>query len=434
MNYNKNDRSQFEWKKIGRSSMAMHKKLPVKGQIITATIRKIRVEGLILNVPGVASAVMSTRAFGKGEERDNALGRMAAGDRVTGRVLAYYPKTRQMTLEYVPPRKTETSPRKPERKAIGEGTVFLVDTANVLGFTGPEHAAVILESIADELSSQGYKSMFFLEHRTYIWARCHQSAERETAALDAFVKREDFALVSDGGGRAMKCEADAPILQVCEAMENSVVVSKDHYADYAKLHPGIVGTDRVREFNVLKLRDRTVITISGLTRAIVANHVGLIQAEADSHEVEAERTSQVGVDATAERRCGLAAIADKHVRKGDIHKAERIYAKVAKKDPEAYHALAEIYGEGMGVDADLKKAVRYERLARNLKKRRIECEKRYNRIRAESARDGRFLLGHFSSKRREALHIAAISNGHEMICEYFQGTKHGKRMAYGRAA
>ena len=232
----------------------------------------------------------------------------------------------------------------------------------------------------------------------------------------------------------MKCEADAPILQVCEAMENSVVVSKDHYADYARLHPGIVGTDRVREFNVLKLRDRTVITISGLTRAIVANHVGLIQAEADSHEVEAERTSQVGVDATAERRCGLAAIADKHVRKGDIHKAERIYAKVAKKDPEAYHALAEIYGEGMGVDADLKKAVRYERLARNLKKRRIECEKRYNRIRAESARDGRFLLGHFSSKRREALHIAAISNGHEMICEYFQGTKHGKRMAYGRAA
>lgn len=402
------------------------------GQIIDATIRKARVEGLILNVIGVSSAVMSTKAFGSGEDRLATISRMKTGDRISGRIVAYYPRTSQLTLEYVPPVKTAHS-NKLERQALKEGTVFLWDTANLLGFTGPENAAQILGAIADELKTQGYKAVFFLEFRTYTWARCNQLCTADTDALDAFVKREDVALVSNNGAPQDKSEADSPILQVAEAIDGSVCASNDHFADYAKLHPGIVGTDRVCPFTTLKVLGKTIITIEGLTRAIVVDHTKGDVVAAD--DVAAEPQNQpASVPEPVVVTMGLAAVAEKYARKGDIHNAVRIYAKMAKKDPEGYRALADMYGEGIGVCADLKKAAKYERLARKQEKRRVECEKRYNRLRVQSARDGNYQVSHFSAKRRKALRLASISDGHEMICEYFRGTKYGARIAFGRAA
>lgn len=419
---------------FGKSPNAVSHMYYTPGQTITATIRKARVEGLVLNVAGVASAIMSTRAFGSGEERHAIIKRMRPGDRITGRVLAFYPQTNQLTLEYVPPREKPARLRKPEHKPLDAGTVCLVDTANVLGFTGPEHAACILETIAAELVSQGYKSMFFLEHRTYVWARCNQCSNAEVAALDAFVKRDDFALITDNGAANNKSEADAPILQVAEAIGNSVVVSRDHYADYSRLHPDIVGSGRVRAFTVVKPGNQTIITIDGLTRAVV---VDLAEKFADECVEKVNAAEDIQPDVEEDRAVhhhGLTAIADGYLKKGDMRKAEQMYAKAAKKDPEAYRALAEMYCGGMGMNADPKKAARYERLARKLEKRRTECEKRYNRLRAQSAREGRYQCDHFSYKRRKALSIAAVGDGHAMICEYFRGTKYGRRIAYGRAA
>ena len=85
------------------------------------------------------------------------------------------------------------------------------------------------------------------------------------------MKREEVALVSDNGS-TQKREADAPILQVAEAIVGSVCVSNDQFADYANMHSNIVWTDRVRSFSTLKLASKTLITIDGLTRAIVVDH------------------------------------------------------------------------------------------------------------------------------------------------------------------
>lgn len=136
------------------------------------------------------------------------------------------------------------------------------------------------------------------------------------------------------------------------------------------------------------------------------------------------------------RRGGLFAIAGERVRRGDVRGAVRIYAKVARRDPSAYSALAEMYREGSGGCADIKKAVRYERLARAAEKSRRECSLRERRLRAESIRGGERDFGHFSAKRRKALDLAVFASRHEMICEYrkLKRARRGWGRVYGRAA
>ena len=77
--------------------------------------------------------------------------------------------------------------RKPEHDLLQSGTFFLIDTANLLGYTGPLHAARTLESVSAGLTAQGYRAVFFLEYRSYVWVRCNQDSAIDVCGIDAFV-------------------------------------------------------------------------------------------------------------------------------------------------------------------------------------------------------------------------------------------------------
>ena len=130
---------------------------------------------------------------------------------------------------------------------------------------------------------------------------------------------------------------------------------------------------------------------------------------------------------------GLFAVADECVRRGDAQGAVRIYEKVAKRDPAAYRALAEMYRDGKAVAADGKKAARYERLARKVEKSRRERSLRERRLCAEVIRSGRHVADHFAAKRRKALGLAVFCDTREMISEY-RKAKRAARRVRARAA
>ena len=300
------------------------------GQIVTATIKQARFEGLVLDVAGVRSAIMSPCAFGYGRSRVEAISQLRSGDQVVGRVVGYYPETSQMTLEFVSFPKQNACKRKTDYKPIPQGTVFLWDVANLFGKVGPEDAAWRLGSIARSLETQGYRSLFFIERRSLTWAMHNQLSASDAAALDEFARRDNFSIVADGG-KGRRDEADCTILQVAEAIPNSVCVSCDHYGDYAKAHPGIVGTDRVRSFSVSKLDGKLMISVSGLKRAIVVEPqsdevIGNPKA-ATAHEAIGVSVAEAVVK---ECHTGLFAVADEYARRGDAKNAERVYSKVAK--------------------------------------------------------------------------------------------------------
>ena len=373
------------------------------GQTVTAAIKKVRIEGLVLNVAGIRSAIMSTCAFGYGRSRVEAISQLRSGDQVIGRVVGYYPETSQMTLEFVSFPKQNACKRKTDYKPIPQGTVFLWDVANLFGKIGPEDAAWRLGSIARSLETQGYRSLFFIERRSLTWAMHNQLSASDAAALDEFARRDDFSVVADGG-KGRRDEADCTILQVAEAIPNSVCVSHDHYGDYAKAHPGIVGTERVRSFTVSRLDGKLMISVSGLKRAIVVEPQS-DEVVGDPQAATAQETIGVSVAEAVveERHTGLFAVADEYARRGDAKNAERVYSKVAKKNPAAYEALADMYREGVGVSADLKKAVRYERLAIEIEKRNRERSIRECRRHALALRGGGGFGGHFSVKRQAEL-------------------------------
>ena len=398
------------------------------GQIVTATIKQARFEGLVLDVAGVRSAIMSPCAFGYGRSRVKAISQMRSGDQVVGRVVGYYPETSQMTLEFVSFPRQNTIPRKPDYRPIPEGTVFLWDVANLFGKIGPEDAAWRLESIARSMEAHGYRSLFFIERRSLSWAKHNQLSAADVEALEMFARRDDFSVVADGG-KDRKDEADCAILQVAEAIPNSICVSHDHYSDYAKVHSGIVGTDRVRSFTVTRLDGKLLICVSGLKSAIVVETCQEEMAPAS----EAVTTPEVANTSVADARgegihTGLFAVADEYVRRGDAKSAERVYAKLAKKDSAAYVALADMYRTGVGVLPDAKKVARYERLALAFVKRTRERELRDRRRRVQSIRSGS-AEPHFAAKRMQALNMVAFYEKHEK----FAGTK-GRSFTLGHAA
>ena len=324
-------------------------------------------------------------------------------------------------------------PPKPSFVPIAADTMLLWDASNLLGAAGAENAARTFAAISESMSEQGYKTMFFIERRCLTWALHNQRSQTEAAELDAFVRRNDVVVVGDGGNGTG--EADSAILQMAEALPGSVCVTCDRYEDYAHTYPGIVGTDRIRSFSVAKVGGKTMVLVNGIAHAIVVEDG---QKEMSvTPRVPAAEVPALSSDADkANGRSGLFAIADERIRRGDAQGAVRLYAKVAKQDPAAYHALAEMYREGHVVDADSKKAARYERLARASEKRRRECSLRDRRLRAEAVRGGRHSVDHFAAKRREALNLTIFAGRHEMICEYrkFKRIRRGKDRVRGCAA
>ena len=407
----------------------------IPGRTLRATVKTVNKTGVMVKTPGGrGSGVISARCWGDGLEREKALAAIRSGDEFDVVVRSYDQRTLTLSLVLVeceslmvPTKKPKKSicspidsslcvmhPRKPAYQPIESGTVFLWDTANLLGATGAENAAQTFKTIAQTLTGQGYKALFFIERRCLTWALCNQRTEDEVAELDAFVRQGDVVVVEDGGNGAG--EADYAILQMAEALPGSVCVTRDHHEDYAHVYPNIVGTNRIRSFSVAKACGKTMILVNGITHAIVVVD-RQVQAVALPVAPSAPSTPVSNL-VPADSRRGLLAVAGDCVRRGDVQRAERIYAKVAKRDPAAYRALAEMYREGKAVPVDGKKAARYERLARKSEKSRRARSMRERRLRAEAIRSYRHTIDHFAAKRREALNLAICGERCEMAHEH----------------
>lgn len=449
------------------------------GQRFKATVKAVRESGVNIEMAGGRGAgVISPRCWGKGAERAKALAKIKPGDTYDVVVRSFDPRTCTLSLvlagcekpmppvrkavnparkAFEPPRPVVGEPRrvchsKPEHKLLQKETVVLVDASNLLGHAGPGHAAAILGGISGALAAQECKCLHFMEYRCYSWARYNQATEADVDALDGFVKRSDVVLIR--GGRD---EADEHILQYAEALPDSVIWTKDQYTDHANAHPSIVGSDRIVEFECKEFAGKLFITADGLARAIVvetqAEAAKLPQAapqavvhavvEAPAPEVrgsvaatcpqEAEEREPEQAKPAVVREKGYATTAEHLLGRGEVDRAVRFLGKVAKSDPGAYCALADVYREGRFAPADAKKAVRYERLASKAEKCARERDLRDRRRRAESARSGA-VAGHFSAKRRAALGMALCDEGLKAVHEYFKTHSRCGRRAFGRAA
>lgn len=285
--------------------------------------------------------------------------------------------------------------RKPERKLLPMGTCFLIDAANLLGWTGPQHAARTLEAMFSGLVSQGYKALFFMEYRSYVWIRSRQGSHVDVALFDAFVDRDEFTLIEeDVWGE--KTEADDRILQVAESLPGSVCLTKDRFDDYDGIHQDIVRSGRVLDFTVVKYEDRMFIAASGLCRAVVINGSDLktlFGKPTIKQEVDASSSNLAGIEDSS---CSAHVLVDDGCSRRSMRCAARTAMKPSKRSLEAVRAIAVSDVDGCtssGCDRE---------------KCHVEAERRYRRLRVQAIRDGDFSLSHFSLKRRRAADIAAL--------------------------
>ena len=282
--------------------------------------------------------------------------------------------------------------RKPDRKVLGAGTFFLFDTANLLATTGPRHAARTLEMISRALVSQGYRALFFLERRSFDYVRARQDSAQDAAMLEAFARRGDVVLLDEESG-GVRSEADDAMLQLAEALPNSVCISKDRFRDYAAIHPGIVKSSRVRGYALMLIDDAMYIMIPGLRRAVVINDTRSESASAAVQLVPEVKTPPVSVEANVDEYapCAVASGA---------RRTERPKAKPSKLK---FAAIRDIAPRGGDDDWDCR-----SQLEAKTKARRVHSARRSARLRARAIREGSWLSAHFSRKRCKAVEIAAL--------------------------
>ena len=289
--------------------------------------------------------------------------------------------------------------RKPDRKVLGAGTFFLFDTANLLATTRNRRAAHILEVISRALASQGYRALFFLERRSFDYVCARQDSAQDAAMLEAFARRGDVVLLDEESG-GVRSEADDAMLQLAEALPNSVCISKDRFRDYAAIHPGIVKSGRVRGYALMLIDDAMYIMIPGLRRAIVINDTRSESASAAVRSVPEVKAPPVCVEANADEYapCMVAAGAR---RQGGKPSRRRL----AAIRNTASHRGDDDWDSRLLLDA-------------KMEARRIHSARRCARLRARAIREGSWRFAHFSRKRREAAGIAAL----------------GAQLGYGRIA
>ena len=292
--------------------------------------------------------------------------------------------------------------RKPDRKVLRAGTFFLFDTANLLASTGLRRAARTLEVISWDLASQGYRTLFFLERRSFDYVRARQDSVQDAAMLEAFARRGDVVLLDEECG-GEKSEADDAMLQLAEVLPNSVCITRDKFLDYAAIHPGVVKSGRVRGYKVVRLDDAMYITIKGLKRAVVIDGIRSESAFAAIRSELEAKASPISDEWNVDD-AGLCAKVDG---------ARRAGRSKAKPSRRALAAIRDLALCSEDEDWDSRFLIDAKREAR-----RIHSARRNIRLRARAIREGSSRLSHCSRKRREAAGIAVL----------------GSRLGYGRIA
>lgn len=332
------------------------------------------------------TASVGGRTDGRGEVRDRT--KHGKAQRKPHRAVAKHP---------CPIRRGTDGPRKIDYSLLKKGTTLLVDTANMVGKLGPEHAADRLMAIATALNERGYRTCFYWERRSFDWARRKQADAKEAAALRSFVCRKDVSLVGE--------ESDVAMLQAARTIADSVIVTQDRLRDYAAVYPDIVATARHRAYSLATVGGRTLLTIYGLQEAIEIP----MKAEAPVSEKPTAGSGPAVVDEAvvdgpceqdedavrcrAERpvcvpgRQGLLGVADACLARGDSQRAFALIGQVARRQPVFYREIADAFANGRGVPPDAWMASHYDRLADLREKAQVELRRRNQRRAAEQRRE-----------------------------------------------
>ena len=371
------------------------------GQVVAATVKRVDATTAYFSVRGASSAVVSAKACVKSGSVP--FGNLVVGQQVHVCVKAWYPQTRQLVLSGVKEivravkaknptvcKKASASnytarTTKPDYEPLPKGTVILVDGANLLHEFEPAEAPKVMRSVVDGLKEQGYDARIYLEHRAWKFFSFNQGSEEAGERFKSLCRELDVTIV----GR----EADCAILQTMGSIANSVGLTNDRYADYAKAFPDIVGSSRLRGFSVTNIADKKLLSVDGLSKAVtVAEKVGQKELvsevqtaeETASEEAVAERPSVVR-NFTQAVKGGFCGYGNVLLSKGNVQGAIRCFKKsIARHQAEGYAGLAEICKH----NGDVNSAKRYAQLGEKLSRRLREREIRNRRIAAERHRIG----------------------------------------------
>lgn len=386
------------------------------GDAYRATVTAVRESGVNVRMPAdKGSGMISTKCWGFGVAREQALAKIKAGDVFDVVVKSYDWNTMTLSLVLkgfeqllkpvakpavrpakkrrpdaakiaVPVRSYDVA-RKPTYRPLAKGTTLLLDTANLIGKLGPEHAACRLAAIVRTLEERGYKALLFWEYRSLGWTMGHQGCDEDIAALKEFAHTRNVSLVHE--------ESDLALLQAAQALPDSVIVTGDRLADYADAFPGIVATSRHRSFSVVRVEGSALLTIFGLKDAIVITDPVVsepaVAAELEPASWEPEIDEEV-LQRRAARpqvescRHGLLGVADGCLHHGDVQRALALLGRVARKLPKIYREMADIFEADEATPDGTRVAARYDRLADRLEKAQRERSRRKCRLHAEHRR------------------------------------------------
>lgn len=279
------------------------------GRTYRATVKSVRMNGVSVEMPGAGAGTISTRCWGYGMERANALAKVRPGDEYDVSVRSYDPRTRSLSLvlcgfEDLPPNPKKQKPtlsptvcswadlarynrvprqvaqdgndsrqkisrplgsEKPIFKPIPKSSVLALDLANLLGALNADEYIPTLCQVFDGLAKIGYPSAIgFIEKRTICWFKHNAPTPSDVDAIDELCRDSRITVV---GG-----ESDLAMLQTAKAVSNAVIVTRDRLVDYQDEFGGIVGSSRVRSFGVVRLPgDLLLVNIDGVADAVVIN-------------------------------------------------------------------------------------------------------------------------------------------------------------------
>lgn len=280
----------------------------VPGDRYRATVKSVRMNGVSVEMPGTGSGTISTRCWGYGMERANALAKVRPGDEYDVSVRSYDPRTRSLSLvlcgfEDLPQNPNKLKPtlspsvcswadlaqykhapksvamnieeggqkssgslssEKPVFKPISKAALLEIDLANLLGALEPSEYLPTMCQLFDGLAKIGYaNAVGFIEKRTICWYRHNAMSQEDVAAFVGFCRDARVTVV---GG-----ESDLAMCQTAKAVPDAILVTCDRMLDYADEFKDIV-KNRIRSFGIVRLPNGLLLlNIDGVSDAVVIN-------------------------------------------------------------------------------------------------------------------------------------------------------------------
>lgn len=377
-----------------------------KNQLVDAEVKSVHDGSIHFRVLGASSAVLPVKDSSKGTACQRMQESLRVGAHYRMKVKTWYSKTRQIVFESFaeengtqprlsrapsPTPKPKTRRPKPQYQLLPKDMMFLVDAANYIHEFKPEDYPAALSGLAAGLAEEGYTSHFFMEVDTFRWAMKQQEEETRRKAFQS--------VCANLGVTMVKKESDAVILQIMSRREDCVGLSNDHFADYATAYPDLVGSPRLREFEVFELGGEPMVSIDGVRRAIDIRSSEPKAMPAYELSELAPAPSVTGTDLgsmefeeavptkprhvrefRAPQTGGLVGWGLQLLKKGNRKAAANCFRKVAKKDGRGLGGLVDAYAD----DMDL--AAKFQDLSERFRVVQRECALRSRRLFAERRR------------------------------------------------